>query len=59
MAMWAARNGAAEKTIEWLLHPLIEFDEVGMPDGGVGVPCTPYFPGAGTLLYAVAVMMHS
>ena len=55
LAMSAARNGETEKAIEWLLHPLFEFDEVGMPVGGVRVP-TPYFPGAGALLYAVAMM---
>lgn len=55
LAMSAARNGEAEMAIEWLLHPLFEFDDVGMPAGGVRVP-TPYFPGAGGLLYAVAMM---
>ncbi|KAI0646199.1 Six-hairpin glycosidase-like protein [Trametes meyenii] len=55
LAMSAARNGEAEKAIEWLLHPLFEFDDIGMPVGGVRVP-TPYFPGSGALLYAVAMM---
>ncbi|OSD07894.1 hypothetical protein PYCCODRAFT_1381070 [Trametes coccinea BRFM310] len=55
LAMSAARNGEAEKAIEWLLHPLFQFDDVGMPVGGVRVP-TPYFPGSGALLYAVAMM---
>lgn len=55
LAMSAARNGEAEKAVEWLLHPLFEFDDVGMPVGGVRVP-TPYFPGSGALLYAVAMM---
>ncbi|RPD65393.1 hypothetical protein L226DRAFT_531023 [Lentinus tigrinus ALCF2SS1-7] len=55
LAMSAARNGETEKAIEWLLHPLFEFDDVGMPVGGVRVP-TPYFPGSGALLYAVAMM---
>ncbi|KAJ3532417.1 hypothetical protein NM688_g7426 [Phlebia brevispora] len=55
LAMSAARNGEAEKAIEWLLHPLFQFDDVGMPIGGVRVP-TPYFPGSGALLYAVAMM---
>ncbi|KAK0488057.1 Six-hairpin glycosidase-like protein [Armillaria luteobubalina] len=36
-------------------HPLFNFDDVGMPVGGVRVP-TPYFPGSGALLYAVAMM---
>ncbi|CDO74394.1 hypothetical protein BN946_scf184392.g5 [Trametes cinnabarina] len=55
LAMSAARNGETEKAIEWLLHPLFEFDDIGMPVGGVRVP-TPYFPGSGALLYAVAMM---
>ncbi|OBZ77833.1 hypothetical protein A0H81_02150 [Grifola frondosa] len=55
LAMSAARNGEMEKAIEWLLHPFFQFDDVGMPVGGVRVP-TPYFPGAGALLYAVAMM---
>ncbi|KAI8986837.1 Six-hairpin glycosidase-like protein [Trametes punicea] len=55
LAMSAARNGETEKAIQWLLHPLFEFDDVGMPVGGVRVP-TPYFPGSGALLYAVAMM---
>lgn len=55
LAMSAARNGEADKAVDWLLHPLFEFDDVGMPIGGVRVP-TPYFPGAGALLYAVAMM---
>ena len=57
LAMSAARNGEPEQAIEWLLHPLFEFDDVGMPIGGVRVP-TPYFPGSGSLLYAVAMMGH-
>ncbi|EEB87136.1 hypothetical protein MPER_15637, partial [Moniliophthora perniciosa FA553] len=55
LAMSAARNGDTEKAIEWLLDPLFIFDDVGMPVGGVRVP-TPYFPGSGSLLYAVAMM---
>ncbi|ESK84899.1 hypothetical protein Moror_14900 [Moniliophthora roreri MCA 2997] len=55
LAMSAARNGDTEKAIEWLLDPLLIFDDVGMPVGGVRVP-TPYFPGSGSLLYAVAMM---
>ena len=31
LAMCTARNGVTEKAIEWLLHPLFEFDDVGMP----------------------------
>lgn len=55
LALSAARNGETEKAIEWLLDPLFMFDDVGMPIGGVRVP-TPYFPGAGSMLYAVAMM---
>ncbi len=55
LAMSSARNGDAEQAIEWLLDPLFNFDDVGMPVGGVRVP-TPYFPGSGALLYAVAMM---
>ena len=55
LAMSAARNGETEKAIEWLLHPLFQFDDIGMPVGGVRVP-TPYSPGSGSLLYAVAMM---
>ncbi len=55
LAMSAARNGETEKAIEWLLHPLFQFDDVGMPVGGVRVP-TPYFPGSGALLFSIAFM---
>lgn len=55
LAMSAARNGDQSKAIDWLLDPLFVFDDVGMPVGGVRVP-TPYFPGSGALLYAVAMM---
>ncbi|KAL0958940.1 hypothetical protein HGRIS_014255 [Hohenbuehelia grisea] len=55
LAMSAARNGETEMAVDWLLHPLFQFDDVGMPIGGVRVP-TPYFPGSGSLLYAVAMM---
>lgn len=55
LAMSAARNGEPDTAIDWLLHPLFQFDVVGMPIGGVRVP-TPYFPGSGSLLFAVAMM---
>ena len=55
LAMSAARLRDPERAIDWLLHPLFQFDDVGMPIGGVRVP-TPYFPGSGGLLYAVAMM---
>ncbi|KAJ3970382.1 Six-hairpin glycosidase-like protein [Lentinula raphanica] len=38
LAMSAARNNETEKAVEWLLHPLFQFDNVGMPIGGVRVP---------------------
>lgn len=34
LAMSAARTGNAEKAVDWLLHPLFQFDDVGMPVGG-------------------------
>ncbi|KII85499.1 hypothetical protein PLICRDRAFT_115850 [Plicaturopsis crispa FD-325 SS-3] len=55
LAMSAARNENPEQALEWLLHPLFAFDDAGMPTSGVRAP-TPYFPGAGGLLYAVAMM---
>ncbi|RDB25994.1 hypothetical protein Hypma_006106 [Hypsizygus marmoreus] len=55
LAMSAARNGDKDRAVEWLLNPLFVFDDVGMPVGGIRVP-TPYFPGSGALLYAVAMM---
>jgi hypothetical protein len=55
LAMSAARNGAQEKAIDWLLHPEFQFDDIGMPIGGTRVP-TPYFPGAGSFLYTIAMM---
>jgi len=57
LAMSAARIGNQEQALEFLLHPLFQFDDVGMPVGGVRVP-TPYFPGSGALLYAIAMMAH-
>ncbi|KAF8582067.1 hypothetical protein K439DRAFT_1352192 [Ramaria rubella] len=55
LAMSAARLGNTTKAVEWLLHPLFQFDDVGMPIGGSRVP-TPYFPASGSLLYAIAMM---
>lgn len=55
LAMSAARLGEPEEAIEWLLHPLLQFDDVGMPIGGVRVP-TPYFPASGALLLALGMM---
>ena len=55
LAMSAARNGNPDMAVDWLLNPLFTFDDVGMPGGGVQVP-SPYFPGAGALLLAIAMM---
>ncbi|KAF6761499.1 Six-hairpin glycosidase-like protein [Ephemerocybe angulata] len=55
LAMSAARNSLQSKAVDFLLHPEFQFDDVGMPIGGARVP-TPYFPGAGSLLYAIAMM---
>ncbi|KAK0487988.1 Six-hairpin glycosidase-like protein [Armillaria luteobubalina] len=54
LAMSSARNGDAEGAVEWLLDPVFDFDDVGMPLAPVRHP--PYFPGSGGLLYAVAMM---
>ncbi|KAK0451429.1 Six-hairpin glycosidase-like protein [Desarmillaria tabescens] len=48
-------NGDVEEAVEWLLNPLFNFDDVGMPLTNVRIP-PPYFPGSGGLLYAVAMM---
>ncbi|KAI0343845.1 hypothetical protein BDW22DRAFT_1328504 [Trametopsis cervina] len=55
LAMSAARDGELDVAVDWLVNPLFEFDDVGMPVGGVRVP-TPYFPGSGALLMSVAMM---
>ncbi|KZW01486.1 hypothetical protein EXIGLDRAFT_738493 [Exidia glandulosa HHB12029] len=55
LAMSAARIGQPDRAVDWLLHPLFQFDDAGMPLGGTRVP-TPYFPGSGALLTAIAFM---
>ena len=55
LAMSAARNGMPSEAVDFLLDPLFQFDDVGMPIGGRRV-ATPYFPSSGGLLYAVAFM---
>ncbi|EJT96876.1 hypothetical protein DACRYDRAFT_91856 [Dacryopinax primogenitus] len=55
LAMNAARLGNPSKAVDWLLDELLTFDDAGMPTGGVKVP-TPYWPGAGGFLYAIAFM---
>lgn len=49
------RDSLASRAIDFLTHPLFTFDDAGMPTGGARVP-TPYWPGSGSLLYAVAAM---
>ncbi|MER7787076.1 hypothetical protein [Streptomyces sp. NPDC097640] len=55
LAMNAARMGEPDRAVDFLLHEKFGFDDAGMPLGGSRV-ATPYFPGAGGLLYAVALM---
>lgn len=55
MAMNAARMGDVEKAVEFLVHPSFQFDDAGYQVGGERV-ATPYNPGAGSLLWAVAMM---
>lgn len=49
------RLGDVDQAISYLLDPLFGFDDAGYPEGGSRV-ATPYFPGAGSLLLAVAMM---
>ncbi|ASO20313.1 hypothetical protein FHR81_000002 [Actinoalloteichus hoggarensis] len=56
LAMNAARLGDPRRAVDFLLHERFGFTETGLPASGKsGVP-SPYFPGAGGLLYAVAMM---
>lgn len=55
LAMNSLRLGDVDRALEYLLHPLFAFDDAGYPVGGARVP-TPYFPGSGALLIAVAMM---
>ena len=55
LAMNAARLGDIQAAVGYLLDKHWEFDDVGMPVGGVRVP-TPYFPSSGGLLLAVAML---
>ncbi|KAJ3506906.1 hypothetical protein NLJ89_g6605 [Agrocybe chaxingu] len=56
LALNAARTSQAAQAVDFLLHPLFRFDDVGMPLSNVRVP-SPYFPGSGALLYAVGMMV--
>lgn len=55
LALNAARSGHPEKAVEFLLHQNFVFDDAGLVEGTSQVP-KPYFPGNGSLLYAVAFM---
>ena len=55
LAMNRLRLGDSDGALAYLLHPLFAFDDAGYPVGGARVP-TPYFPGSGALLIAVAMM---
>ncbi|ETS78757.1 hypothetical protein PFICI_08610 [Pestalotiopsis fici W106-1] len=55
LAMNSLRLGDIDQAIAYLLHPLFEFDDAGYPIGGVRV-ATPYFPGSGGFLLAMAMM---
>jgi len=55
LAMNSLRLGDVDQAVEYLLHPIFQFDDAGYPVGGSRVP-TPYFPNAASLLLAVAMM---
>ncbi|KAI2631717.1 Six-hairpin glycosidase-like protein [Xylaria nigripes] len=55
LAMNSLRLGNVDEAIAFLLHPLFGFDDAGYAEGGSRAP-TPYFPGAGSFLLAVAMM---
>ncbi|PGH23007.1 hypothetical protein AJ80_02922 [Polytolypa hystricis UAMH7299] len=55
LSMNALRLGDRERAVDMLLHDNFQFDDVGMPIGGLRVP-TPYFPASGSLLISVALM---
>ncbi|OJJ05967.1 hypothetical protein ASPVEDRAFT_175297, partial [Aspergillus versicolor CBS 583.65] len=55
LAMNSLRLGDVEQAVAYLLHPYYAFDDAGYPVGGERVP-TPYFPNAGGLLLATAMM---
>lgn len=55
LAMNSLRLGDPEQAVEYLLHPIFQFDDAGYPVGGSRVP-TPYFPNSASLLVATAMM---
>ena len=55
LAMNSLRLGDPDQAVEYLLHPIYQFDDAGYPVGGSRVP-TPYFPNSASLLIATAMM---
>ena len=55
LAMNSLRLGDVDQAVEYLLHPIFQFDDAGYPVGGSRVP-TPYFPNSNSLLIATAMM---
>ncbi|KAG9238626.1 Six-hairpin glycosidase-like protein [Amylocarpus encephaloides] len=55
LAMNAVRLGWRQKAVDYLLDQNFAFDDAGYPIGGPRVP-TPYFPGSGGLLLAIAMI---
>ncbi|KAL1987592.1 hypothetical protein VTN96DRAFT_3192 [Rasamsonia emersonii] len=56
LAMNAVRLGEIDRAVGYLVDENFAFDDVGMPVGSADTAPTPYFPGAGALLLAVAMM---
>lgn len=56
LAMNSVRLGDVDAAVRYLVHEYFQFDDVGMPIGSEGKAPTPYFPGSGGLLQAVAMM---
>jgi hypothetical protein len=55
LAMNSLRLGDVDQAVAYLLDPLFEFDDAGYSLGGIRV-ATPYFPGSGGFLLAVAML---
>ncbi|KAJ9191527.1 hypothetical protein DTO164E3_8813 [Paecilomyces variotii] len=56
LAMNSVRLGDVDAAVRYLVDEYFQFDDVGMPIGSEGKAPTPYFPGSGGLLQAVAMM---
>ncbi|MFU8852060.1 hypothetical protein ACNAW0_13925 [Micromonospora sp. SL1-18] len=56
LAMNAARLGDPDRAVDFLLHEQFRFTDTGHPASGVSSVPSPYFPSAGGLLYAAAMM---